>query len=100
MINGLILIDNVENLLIGAAIDLCIATCVPISSQYSVASNSVSYANKIVSKQFGIHLMGVYANLTDTPQLKIHLFIQTASSGLTSVDFSGSALITKVGSIG
>jgi hypothetical protein len=101
MINGLIPSGNSEPLYIGAAIDLCVGdTCTPIGNQYSIASNSDSYANNINSKQFGIRIMGAYANLTETPTFEVHIFIQTTSSTLTSISFSGSALITKVGSIG
>ncbi|MCX6438589.1 MAG: hypothetical protein NT101_01000, partial [Actinobacteria bacterium] len=101
MVNGLVPAGNTEPLYIGAAIDLCIGgVCTPIDNQYSMISNSESYANSINSKHFGIRIMGAYANLTDTPVFEVHIFIQTASTTLTSISFSGAALITKVGSIG
>ena len=101
VINGLIPIGNTEALYIGAAIDLCISgICTPIEKQISIANNSESYANSISSKQFGIRIMGAYANLADTPIFEVHIMIQTASTTLTSITFNGSALITKVGSIG
>jgi hypothetical protein len=43
--------------------------------------------------------MGAYANISGTPQFGVNIIIQTAST-LGSISFSGSALITKVGSIG
>lgn len=98
MLNGLIPLTNTEDLIISASI-LCISGCVNFN-QYSIASNSVSLSNNIKSKQFGIRIMGTYASGASTPTLKIRLTIQTASIGLASIDFYGSALISKVGSIG
>ena len=98
MLNGLIPLTNTEDLIISASI-LCTSGCANFN-QYSIASNSVSLSNNIKSKQFAIRIMGAYANGASTPTLKIRLTIQTASIGLASIDFYGSALISKVGSIG
>ena len=100
MVVGLVPVGNVETLFIGGTI--CVDTagdCVAIPNQYSIASNSESYANGVKSKQFGIRIMGTYANSIGTPLFGVNISIQTASS-LSSISFSGRALITKVGSIG
>jgi len=100
MVNGLVPVGNTEALFIGATISVCTGgECVPIPNQYCIASNSESYANGINSKHFGIRIMGVYANSSGTPQFGVNINIQTASL-LSSISFSGTALITKVGSIG
>jgi hypothetical protein len=100
MVTGLVPVGNTEALFIGATISLCTdGVCVSIPNQYCIASNSESYANGINSKHFGIRIMGAYANISGTPQFGVNIIIQTASS-LGSISFSGTALITKVGSIG
>ena len=100
MVTGLVPIGNTEALFIGATISVCTSgDCVSIPNQYCIASNSESYANGIKSKHFGIRIMGAYANMSGTPQFGVNVNIQTASS-LSSISFTGYALITKVGSIG
>jgi hypothetical protein len=100
MVTGLVPIGNTEALFIGATISLCTGgVCIPIPDQYCIASNSESYANGIKSKHFGIRMMGAYANISDAPQFGVNIIIQTASP-LGSISFNGTALITKVGSIG
>ncbi len=100
MVNGLVPVGNTEDLFIGGTISMCTAgDCVPISNQYCIASNSESYANGIKSKHFGIRIMGAYTNASGTPLFGVNINIQTASL-LSSISFSGTALITKVGSIG
>jgi len=100
MVTGLVPVGNTEALFIGATISVCTGgVCVSIPNQYCIASNSESYANGINSKHFGIRIMGAYANISGTPQFGVNIIIQTASS-LGSISFSGTALITKVGSIG
>jgi hypothetical protein len=101
MINGLIPLNNVENLFIGAYIDLCVdLVCTPISNQYSIASNSESNANGAKSKQFGIRIIGAYSNVGASPVFKVRVIIQSEAISVSSINFSGNALITKVGSIG
>jgi hypothetical protein len=100
MVTGLVPVGNTEALFIGGVISLCTSgDCVSIPTQYCIASNSESYANGINSKHFGIRIMGAYANTSGTPLFGVTINIQTAST-LSSISFSGSALITKVGSIG
>ena len=100
MVNGLVPVGNTEDLYIGGTISVCTAgDCVAIPNQYCIASNSESYANGIKSKHFGIRIMGAYANVSGTPLFGVNINIQTASS-LSSISFNGTALITKVGSIG
>ena len=100
MLNGLVPVGNTENLFIGGTISVCTGgDCVPIPNQYCIASNSESYANGIKSKHFGIRIMGAYTNASGTPFFGVNINIQTASL-LSSISFSGTALITKVGSIG
>ena len=100
MVNGLVPVGNTEDLFIGGTISVCTAgDCVPITNQYCIASNSESYANGIKSKHFGIRIMGAYTNASGTPLFGVNINIQTASL-LSSISFSGTALITKVGSIG
>ena len=64
-----------------------------------VAIFAAFYANGIKSKHFGIRIMGAYTNASGTPLFGVNINIQTASL-LSSISFSGTALITKVGSIG
>ena len=100
MVIGLVPVGNTEALFIGGTI--CIGPsgdCVAIPNQYSIASNSESFANGVNSKQFGIRMMGTYANASGTPLFGVTISIQTGSA-LSSISFSGRALITKVGSIG
>jgi hypothetical protein len=100
MLNGLVPVGNTENLFIGGTISVCTGgDCVPIPNQYCIASNSESYANGIKSKHFGIRIMGAFTNASGTPLFGVNINIQTASL-LSSISFSGTALITKVGSIG
>ena len=100
MVNGLVPVGNTEDLFIGGTISVCTAgDCVPITNQYCIASNSESYANGIKSKHFGIRIMGAFTNASGTPLFGVNINIQTASL-LSSISFSGTALITKVGSIG
>ena len=99
MLTGLLPISSTEDLYIGANV-LCTSGCTNFN-QFAIASNSISYANNNKSKQFGIRIMGSYANGATTPTLSIRFTVKTASSiALTSIDFVGYALITKVGSIG
>ena len=99
MLTGLLPISSTEDLYIGANI-LCTSNCTNFN-QFAIASNSISYANNNKSKQFGIRIMGSYANGATTPALSTRFTVKTASSiALTSIDFVGYALITKVGSIG
>ena len=100
MVIGLVPVGNTEALFIGGTI--CIGPsgdCVAIPNQYSIASNSESFANGVNSKQFGIRMMGTYSNASGTPLFGVTISIQTGSA-LSSISFSGRALITKVGSIG
>ena len=100
MLIGLLPLGNAESIFIGGAI--CVGPtndCVAIPDQYSIASNSESYANGIKAKQFGIRIMGAHTNTSGTPFFGVTINIQTGCS-LSSISFSGRALITKVGSIG
>ena len=100
MVIGLLPVGNVETIFIGGSI--CVGVnfeCVVIPDQYSIASNSESYANGIKAKQFGIRIMGAYTNTSGAPFFGVTINIQTGCS-LSSISFSGRALITKVGSIG
>ena len=100
MVNGLVPAGNTDLLYIGATISVCTGTdCVSIPNQYSIASNSDSYANGIHSKHFGIRIMGAFTNISGTPLFGVNISIHTASP-LPTISFKGYALITKVGSIG
>jgi hypothetical protein len=70
-----------------------------IASQFVVASDAVTYANKLAGRQYGFHIIGVAAGVTTGTSFAIRITIQIGA-GTSTVYFNGRALINKVGSIG
>jgi hypothetical protein len=70
-----------------------------ITSQYVVASDATTYANKSAGRQYGFHIIGAAASVTTGTSFAIRVTIQIGA-GTSTVYFSGRALINKVGSIG
>jgi hypothetical protein len=70
-----------------------------IASQFVVASDAVTYANKLAGRQYGFHIIGVAAGVTTGTSYAIRITIQIGA-GTSTVYFNGRALINKVGSIG
>ena len=70
-----------------------------IASQFVVASDAVTYANKLAGRQYGFHIIGVAAGVTTGTSFAIRITIQIGA-GSSTVYFNGRALINKVGSIG
>ena len=98
LLNGLLPLTSTEDFKISANI-ICSLGCASLQ-QFSSASNSISYSNNMNNKQFGIRIIGTIANGAESPELKVRLSIKTATAIVTSVMFSGKALINKVGAIG
>ena len=70
-----------------------------IASQYVVASDATTYANKLAGRQYGFHIIGAAAGVTTGTSFAIRITIQIGA-GTSTVYFTGRALINKVGSIG
>ena len=70
-----------------------------IASQFVVASDAVTYANKLAGRQYGFHIIGAAAGVTTGTSFAIRITIQIGA-GTSTVYFNGRALINKVGSIG
>ena len=98
MLNGLLPLTNVEDMKFNARV-VCTPSCSSIS-QYVIASNSISNANLADNKQFGMRIMGVISNVAALTELKIQLTARAAVTSVADVQFVGSALINKVGSVG
>ena len=98
MLNGLLPLTNVEDMKFNARV-VCTPSCSSIS-QYVIASNSISNANLADNKQFGMRIMGVISNGAALTELKIQLTARAAVTSVADVQFAGSALINKVGSVG
>ena len=71
-----------------------------IPSQIAIASNAYSYANGIPGWQYGFTVIGAAANVAVGTVFNLRISNQLAVSEGTPIDFIGSALIDKVGSIG
>jgi len=98
MLNGLLPLANIEDMRFNARV-VCTPSCASIY-QYVIASNSVSNANLADNKQFGMRIMGVISNGVALTELKIQLTSRAAVTSVADVQFAGSALINKVGSVG
>jgi hypothetical protein len=71
----------------------------PIVSQFAVASDAITYANRLAGRQYGFHIIGAAAGVTAGTIFAIRISIQIGA-GTSTVYFTGRALINKVGSIG
>ncbi|CAB4537415.1 MAG: hypothetical protein F2521_04485 [Actinobacteria bacterium] len=71
----------------------------PIASQFAVASDVITYANRLAGRQYGFHIIGAAAGVTAGTIFAIRISIQIGA-GTSTVYFTGRALINKVGSIG
>jgi hypothetical protein len=70
-----------------------------IVSQFAVASDSITYANRLAGRQYGFHIIGAAAGVTAGTIFAVRIAIQIGA-GTSTVYFTGRALINKVGSIG
>ena len=71
-----------------------------ISSQFAIASNADSFANGVSGRQYGFTVIGAAANVSSGAIFALRITNEFAVSGGTSINFSGRALVNKVGSIG
>ena len=72
----------------------------PISNQFTIASNADSFANGISGRQYGFTVIGAAANVSSGAVFALRVTNEFAVSGGTSINFSGRALVNKVGTIG
>jgi hypothetical protein len=70
-----------------------------IVSQFAVASDAITYANRLAGRQYGFHIIGAAAGVTAGTIFAVRISIQIGA-GTSTVYFTGRALINKVGSIG
>ena len=70
-----------------------------IVSQFAVASDAITYANRSAGRQYGFHIVGAAAGVTAGTIFAVRISIQVGA-GTSTVYFTGRALINKVGSIG
>jgi hypothetical protein len=70
-----------------------------IVSQFAVASDAITYANRLAGRQYGFHIIGAAAGVTAGTIFAVRISIQIGA-GASTVYFTGRALINKVGSIG
>ena len=71
-----------------------------ITNQFAIASDAMSYANGISGRQYGFTVIGAAANVSAGAIFAIRITNQVALSAGTPINFTGRALITKVGTIG
>ena len=71
-----------------------------IADQFVIASDANSNANGISGRQYGFTVIGAAANVSAGAIFALRITNQVAVSGGTSINFTGRALINKVGSIG
>ncbi len=71
-----------------------------ITNQYTVAAYADSFANGISGRQYGFTVIGSEANVSSGTVFALKITNAFAVGGGTSINFSGRALVYKVGSIG
>jgi len=72
----------------------------PITNQFAIAADANSYANRTLGRQYGFTVIGAAADVSAGAIFAIRITNQVALSGGTPINFSGRALVTKVGTIG
>jgi hypothetical protein len=71
-----------------------------IGNQFAIAADANSYANRTLGRQYGFTVIGAAADVSAGAIFAIHITNQVALSGGTPINFTGRALVYKVGSIG
>ncbi len=71
-----------------------------IVNQFAIAADANSYANRILGRQYGFTVIGAAADVSAGAIFALRITNQVAISGGTPINFTGRALVTKVGSIG
>jgi hypothetical protein len=72
---------------------------VTIGNQFTVASDSISGVNEVSGRQYGFRLIGAAANVTSGTSFSVRVGIISAADAI-EINFTGRALVYKVGSIG
>ena len=70
-----------------------------IGNQFAVASDSISGVNDVSGRQYGFRLIGAAANVTSGTSFSVRVGIISAADAI-EINFTGRALVYKVGSIG
>ena len=70
-----------------------------IGNQFAVASDATSGVNEVSGRQYGFRLIGAVANVTSGTSFSVRVGIVNAADAI-EINFTGRALVTKVGSIG
>ena len=70
-----------------------------IASQFTVASDAITFANGSPGRQYGFHIIGAASGVSSGTSFGVRISIQYGA-GTSTVFFTGRALINKVGSIG
>jgi hypothetical protein len=94
LLNGLV--DIPDKLKIYAEITTGSLT---IGNQFAIASDSTSGVNGISGRQYGLRIIGVAASVSAGTAFSVRIGILNAADSV-NLNFSGRALINKVGSIG
>ena len=71
-----------------------------IVNQFAIAADANSYANRTLGRQYGFTVIGAAADVSAGAIFALRITNQVALSGGTPINFTGRALVTKVGSIG
>ena len=71
-----------------------------IVNQFAIAADANSYANRTLGRQYGFTVIGAAADISAGAIFAIRITNQVALSGGTPINFTGRALVYKVGSIG
>jgi hypothetical protein len=71
-----------------------------IVNQFAIAADANSYANRTLGRQYGFTVIGAAADISAGAIFAIRITNQVALSGGTPINFTGRALVQKVGSIG
>jgi hypothetical protein len=70
-----------------------------IGNQFTVASDAVSGVNGLSGRQYGFRIIGSAANVTSGTSFSVRVGIVNAVDSI-NINFTGKALVNKVGSIG
>jgi hypothetical protein len=71
-----------------------------IVNQFAIAADANSYANRTLGRQYGFTVIGAAADVSAGAIFALRITNQVALSGGTPINFTGRALVYKVGSIG
>jgi hypothetical protein len=71
-----------------------------IVNQFAIAADANSYANRTLGRQYGFTVIGAAADISAGAIFALRITNQVALSGGTPINFTGRALVYKVGSIG